>query len=228
VLLEKDLSVLVDGILEGRKSFANSMKYILINTGATFGNMFSVAGASLMLPFLPMLPKQILLTNFLTDFPYLSVASDNVDDEALAKPGQWDMKVIRNFMIVFGVHSSLFDGITFYIMYFHFKLKDSNFQTGWFLESVLTELCILFIIRTKKSFIYSKPGKALIITSAIAFVITIILPISPLADALSLGIAHTQQIIAIALILLLYVITADGLKILFFKLQDRKRIKANV
>ena len=228
VLLEKDLSVLVDGILEGRKSFANSMKYILINTGATFGNMLSVAGASLMLPFLPMLPKQILLTNFLTDFPYLSVASDNVDDEVLKKPGQWDMKVIQKFMIVFGIHSSLFDGLTFYIMYFHFKLKNSDFQTGWFLESVLTELCILFIIRTKKSFIYSKPGKALIITSAIAFVITVILPISPLADSLSLGIAHTQQIIAIALILLLYVITADGLKILFFKLQDRKRIKTNV
>ena len=113
-------------------------------------------------------------------------------------------------------------------MYFHFKLKNSDFQTGWFLESVLTELCILFIIRTKKSFIYSKPGKALIITSAIAFVITVILPISPLADSLSLGIAHTQQIIAIALILLLYVITADGLKILFFKLQDRKIIKTNV
>ena len=166
VLLEKDLSVLIDGIIEGRKSFTNSMKYILINTGATFGNMFSVAGASLLLPFLPMLPKQILLTNFLTDFPYLAVASDNVDEEVLRRPGEWNMKTLRNFMIVFGIHSSLFDFITFFSLYHYLGLKDTSFQTGWFLESVLTELFILFIIRTRKSFIKSKPGKTLLFTTA--------------------------------------------------------------
>jgi Mg2+-importing ATPase len=109
VLLEKDLSVLADGVQEGRKSFVNSMKYIFITTGATFGNMLSIAGASLFLPFLPMLPKQILLTNFVTDLPFLSVASDHVDNEELIKPKKWDIKMIRRFMIVFGLHSSFFD-----------------------------------------------------------------------------------------------------------------------
>ena len=222
VLLEKNLSVLADGIIEGRKSFANCMKYILINTGATFGNMFSVAGASLILPFLPMLPKQILLTNFLSEFPYLSVASDNVDAEVLEKPGKWKIKTIRSFMIVFGIHSSVFDFITFYTMYYYFKLTESNFQTAWFLESVLTELFILFIIRTKKTFLRSKPGKTLIITSSLSFVTTILLPVSSFASVLSINTAHFQQVRAIALILLLYIITADIIKVLFFKYQDKR------
>lgn len=218
VLLEKDLSVLSDGIYEGRKSFANSMKYILITTGATFGNMVSVAGASLILPFLPMLPKQILLTNFLTDFPFLYVASDNVDEEQMAKPGKWNLKVIRSFMIVFGIHSSLFDFITFFVLYFYFHLKDAPFQTGWFLESAITELLILFIIRTRQSFIKSKPGKMLLITGIISFLITILLPVSPFAAPLGLSYAHWQQVVAIVLILIGYVITADILKIIFFRL----------
>src|SRR5262249_53082204 len=115
VLMEKNLDVLADGIYEGRKSFTNSMKYILITTGATFGNMFSVAGASLILPFLPMLPKQILVTNLITDFPFLAIASDNVDQEQMERPGKWDLKMIRSFMIVFGLHSSVFDFLTFYV-----------------------------------------------------------------------------------------------------------------
>ena len=115
VLMEKDLSVLIDGIKEGRKTFSNTLKYIFINTGSTFGNMFSVAIASLLLPFLPMLPKQILLTNFITDFPYLTIASDNVDEEQLNQPGKWNLKFIRIYMLVFGIHSSIFDVITFII-----------------------------------------------------------------------------------------------------------------
>ena len=108
------------------------MKYIFITTGATFGNMFSVAGASLFLPFLPMLPKQILLTNLITDLPFLTIASDDVDKDQLANPGKWDLKVTRNFMIVFGLHSSIFDFITFYILYFYFKLSGAPFQTAGF------------------------------------------------------------------------------------------------
>lgn len=217
VLLEKDLSVLADGVTEGRKSFANSMKYILITTGATFGNMFSVAGASLFLPFLPMLPKQILLNNLITDFPFLTIASDHVDDIQLLRPGKWDLKMIRNFMIVFGLHSSVFDFITFYFLYFYFKLSGSAFQTGWFLESAITELLILFIIRTPKPFIKSKPGNLLLITALIAFCITIYLPFSPFASLLGLSIAHAQQVIVIALILVAYTVTGDILKIVFFK-----------
>ncbi|MBS1587923.1 MAG: magnesium-translocating P-type ATPase [Bacteroidetes bacterium] len=218
VLLEKDLSVLADGIEEGRKTFINSLKYIFINTGATFGNMFSVAGASLLLPFLPMLPKQILLTNFITDLPYITIASDNVDEEQLKKPRKWNMRVIRNFMIVFGLHSSIFDFLTFYVLYQVFKLRDSPFQTGWFVESVVTELCILFIIRTRKSFIASRPGKFLMISSFIALVITLALPFSPFAAELGLSVASISEVMAIGLIILAYVITADLLKLAFFRI----------
>lgn len=217
VLLEKDLSVLSDGILEGRKSFANSMKYIFITTGATFGNMLSVAAASLFLPFLPMLPKQILLTNSISDLPFLTIASDEVDKAELVAPRKWDMKLIRKFMIVFGIHSSIFDFITFYTLYYYFKLTGPAFQTGWFLESVLTELIIIFVIRTKKSFIQSRPGNLLLVFGSLAFILTIWLPVSPFAPALGLSLAHIQQAIALLIIMLAYTITADILKIFFFK-----------
>lgn len=216
VLMEKDLSVLADGVYEGRKSFVNSMKYIFITTGATFGNMFSVAGASLFLPFLPMLPKQILLTNLLTDLPFLSVASDHVDDEELARPKKWDIKLIRQFMIVFGLHSSFFDFLTFYLLYSYFRLSNAPFQTGWFLESTITELLIIFVVRTKKTVYKSKPGRMLMVTSIIALVLIIILPYSPLAQVLGLSIAHTAQVLAIMVILIAYMITADLLKRAFF------------
>jgi len=228
VLLEKDLSVLADGIYEGRKSFVNSMKYIFITTGATFGNMFSVAGASLFLPFLPMLPKQILLTNLVTDLPFLTIASDHADEDQLTMPGKWNLKMIRNFMIVFGLHSSIFDFITFYVLYVYFRLSGSPFQTGWFLESAITELLILYIIRTKKSFIKSRPGKWLLITGIIAFCITIFLPVSPFAGLLGFSVAHAQQLIAIALILVVYIITADLLKIIFFRISEKKERDNNI
>ncbi|HET9434800.1 MAG TPA: cation transporting ATPase C-terminal domain-containing protein, partial [Chitinophagaceae bacterium] len=201
--------------------FVNSMKYIFITTGATFGNMFSVAGASLLLPFLPMLPKQILLTNLVTDLPFLTIASDQADAEQLEKPGKWDLKLIRNFMIIFGLHSSIFDFITFYVLYIHLKLSDSAFQTGWFLESSITELLILFIIRTPKPFIRSRPGKLLLTASAFALLIIILLPISPFASTLGFSIVSTQQLSFLLAILVVYVITADVTKIIFFKYNRR-------
>lgn len=217
VLLEKDLSVLADGIEEGRKSFVNSMKYIFITTGATFGNMFSVAAASLLLPFLPMLPKQILLTNFITDLPALAIASDNVDQQQLASPGRWNMKLIRNFMIVFGLHSSLFDFLTFYVLYFHFHLTGAAFRTGWFLESVITELLILLVIRTKVSFFKSKPGNLLLLIAVFSLIMAIYLPWSPFAMSLGLmGVPITQVLVLLG-ILTAYMITADWLKVWFFK-----------
>jgi Mg2+-importing ATPase len=179
--------------------------------------MFSLAGASLILPFLPMLPKQILLTNLITDFPFLAVASDKVDDDTIEKPGKWNLRMIRSFMVVFGIHSSLFDFLTFYVMYFYFKLSESAFQTSWFIESVMTEILILYIIRTRKSFVKSKPGKMLMIVGVISVVITILLTLPPLAPLLGFSIAHSRQVIAILIILALYVITADLLKIVFFR-----------
>jgi P-type Mg2+ transporter len=217
VLMEKNLMVIVDGIKEGRKTFANTLKYIFINTGSTFGNMLSVAIASLLLPFLPMLPKQILLTNFITDFPYLTVASDNVDQEQLDKPGKWDLKFIRNYMIIFGIHSSIFDVITFIILLYVLKVKESAFQTGWFIESILTELFILFIIRTHKNFFKSKPGKYLFVLSILGLVITIALPYMPFAKEVGLVPLPFINFAAMLLIVLAYIITADVLKVWFFK-----------
>ncbi len=217
VLMEKNLMVLVDGIKEGRKTFANTLKYIFINTGSTFGNMFSVAIASLLLPFLPMLPKQILLMNFITDFPYLTVASDNVDHEQLDKPGKWDLKFIRNYMVIFGIHSSVFDLITFLTLLYVFKVKESAFQTGWFIESILTELFILFIIRTHKNFFKSRPGKYLFILSFLGLAITIGLPYSPFANNIGLTPLPFVNLSAMLLIVVVYIITADLLKVWFFK-----------
>lgn len=217
VLMEKELMVVADGIKQGRKTFSNTMKYLYINTGSTFGNMFSVAAASLMLPFLPMLPKQILLTNFLTDFPYLSVANDNVDPEVVEKPGKWDLKLIRNYMVYFGIHSSAFDLITFFTLYFLLKVKESDFQTGWFIESVLKELFILFVIRTRHSFLKSRPGKYLFILCVIGLVIAIGLPYSPFAMDFGLSPLPMVNLGAMLLIVAGYVITADLLKIWFFK-----------
>lgn len=218
VLMEKNLMVLVDGIKEGRKTFSNTLKYIYINTGSTFGNMFSVVIASLFLPFLPMLPKQILLTNFIADFPYLTVASDNVDEEQLEKPGKWDLKLIRKYMIIFGIHSSLFDVITFLTLLYILKVKESAFQTGWFIESVLTELFILFIIRTHKNFFKSKPSKYLYLLSIIGLIITLGLPYIPFfANEVGLIPLPLINLGAMLIIVAAYIFTADLLKVWFFK-----------
>ncbi len=217
VLMEKDLMVLADGIKEGRKTFANTLKYIYISTGSTFGNMCSVAAASLILPFLPMLPKQILLTNFITDFPYLTVADDNVDAEQLEKPGKWDLKLIRNYMVVFGLHSSLFDMITFLTLLYVLKVKEADFQTGWFVESVLSELFILFIIRTHKNFFTSKPAQSLFILSSIGLVFTLALPYMPFAKYVGLVPLPALNLGVILLIVTAYILTADLLKVWFFK-----------
>lgn len=217
VLMEKDLMVLVDGIKEGRKTFANTLKYIFINTGSTFGNMLSVAIASLILPFLPMLPKQILLTNFITDFPYLTIASDNVDQEQLDRPGKWNLKFIRNYMLFFGIHSSVFDVITFLTLFYVLKVKDAAFQTGWFVESIVTELFILFIIRTHKNFFKSTPGKYLFILSVLGLMLTIGLPYLPFANQAGLTPLPMLNLGVMLFIVMVYILTADLLKVWFFK-----------
>ncbi len=217
VLLEKDLAVLNAGILEGRRTFLNTLKYIYTNTSATFGNMFSMAGASLILPFLPMLPQQILMTNFLTDFPYMAVAADNVDENELMIPQKWNLKQLKNFMIVFGLHSSVFDYLTFFALYKLFKADADMFHTGWFIESICTELLILFVVRTHKSLLKSAPGKLLIALSIAGLAITVALPFTPFAKDLGFVVPPWKLIGIIVGILTLYVITADMIKVLFFK-----------
>jgi Mg2+-importing ATPase len=217
VLMEKDLMVLADGIKEGRKTFANTLKYIFVNTGSTFGSMCSVAVASLVLPFLPMLPKQILLINFITDFPYLTIASDNVDQQQLEKPGKWNLKAIRNYMIIFGIHSSLFDLITFLVLLFILKVKNSAFQTGWFIESTIAQLSILFIVRTHQNFLKSKPGRYLLILSIAGLLLTVTLPYLPFANALGFVPLPFVNFGVMLLIVAVYIFTADLLKVWFFK-----------
>ena len=220
VLLEKDLAVLNAGIMEGRRTFLNTLKYIYTNTSATFGNMFSMAGASLLLPFLPMLPQQILMTNFLTDFPYMAVAGDNVDEAELKIPQKWNIKHLKNFMIVFGLHSSIFDYITFFLLYRLYK-SEALFHTGWFIESICTELLILFVVRTHQSLLKSMPGKLLMVLSALGFVITLVLPFTPFAKALGFVVPPLHLLGIIAGILIAYVITADMIKVYFFRKQVR-------
>lgn len=217
VLIEKDLMVLVDGIKEGRKTFANTLKYIYISTGSTFGNMCSVAAASLILPFLPMLPKQILITNFLTDFPYMTVASDNVDEEQIERPGKWNLKLIRNYMVVFGLHSSAFDIITFLTLLYFLKVQEAFFQTGWFIESSLSELCILFIIRTHKNFFKSNPSKYMFIFSIIALIVTIGLPYTSFGIDAGMVPLPLMNLGVMLMIVVAYILTADLLKVWFFK-----------
>ncbi len=217
VLMERSLMVLADGIKEGRKTFSNTLKYLYISTGSTFGNMCSVAAASLLLPFLPMLPMQILLTNFLTDFPFLTVTTDNVDEEQLEKPGRWNLKVIRNYMILFGIQSSIFDLSIFITFYYILKVQAEVLQTSWFVESVASGVLIIFIVRTHKKFFKSKPSKYLLSLGSIVLFLTVLLPYMPFSGDLGMVALPMLNMGIIAVIVLSYVITADMLKVWFFK-----------
>ncbi|HEY7108511.1 MAG TPA: magnesium-translocating P-type ATPase, partial [Nitrososphaeraceae archaeon] len=162
VLLEKDLGVLAKGVQEGRRTFANTLKYIFMATSANFGNMFSMAGASLFLPFLPLLPKQVLLMNLLTDLPEMTISTDNVDRESVEKPRHWDIKFIRKFMIVFGLISTIFDYATFAVLLFVLHSTINQFRTAWFTESVISASIVVLVIRTRKPMFKSKPSKYLL------------------------------------------------------------------
>ena len=184
VLLEPGFRVLHDGILEGRKAFGNVMKYLLMGTSSNFGNMFSMAGAALFLPFLPMLPTQILLNNFLYDLAQITIPSDNVDDAYLRKPQHWDIGLIRRFMLFIGPISSIFDFLTFYVLISVFRASEAEFHTGWFVESLATQTLVLFVIRTTGNPLRSRPSRPLLLTSLAVVSIGILLPFSPAAPAL--------------------------------------------
>lgn len=221
VLLEKSLDVLKRGIELGRTTFANTLKYIYITTSANFGNMFSMAGASLFMPFLPLLPKQILLINFITDFPALTLAGDSVDSEMLNQPHRWDIRLIRNYMFTFGLISSVFDYLTFAVLLFGFRVQETAFQSGWFILSILTELLVLLVMRTQKPFFKSKPSPTLLYSSLIVAALTLLLPYLPVQNLL--GIAPVKPVILLSLlaIAVLYVITTEIAKYIFYKKHRR-------
>ena len=184
ILVEPGLRVLHDGIIEGRKAFGNVMKYLLMGTSSNFGNMFSMAGASLFLPFLPMLPMQILLNNLIYDLAQLTIPTDNVDESYLRKPQRWDIGLIRNFMVLIGPISSIFDFLTFYVLLHYFHTNEVQFHTGWFIESLATQTLVLFVIRTAENPFRSRPSGPLIATCLTAVAVGIYLPFSPLASVL--------------------------------------------
>ncbi len=217
VLLEKDLEVLLDGVREGRTTFANTLKYVFMATSANFGNMFSMAGASLFLSFLPLLPKQILLTNLLTDMPEMAIASDAVDKELIDVPRRWDIKFIQKFMIIFGLISSIFDYVTFGVLLFLLHANVEHFRTGWFQESVLSAALIVLVIRTRKPFFRSRPGNHLLIATLAVVGITLALPYTPLGPLF--GFSPLPLIFAAVLtgIIILYVATAEVAKWFFYR-----------
>ena len=184
ILLEPGLDVLHTGIREGRKAFGNVMKYLFMGTSSNFGNMFSMAGAAAFLPFLPMLPTQILLNNVLYDLAQITIPTDNVDDELISRPHPWTIDLIRNFMIVAGPISSIYDFLTFYVLIHFFRASEATFHTGWFVESVATQTLVVFVIRTLRNPLSSRASWPLTLTALGAVAVAIGLPYSPLAHVL--------------------------------------------
>lgn len=218
VLLRKSLRVLADGIIEGRRTFNNTMKYILMGTSSNFGNMVSAAGASFFLPFLPMTPVQILLTNSLYDLSQMSIPSDSVDHESLLKPRHWNIGFIKNYMIFFGPLSSLYDFLTFFVMLSFFKAQGALFQTGWFIESMATQILVIFIIRTARTpFFRSKPGFWVILTSLTMVGIAIVLPFTPLAKPLGFVTPPPYYFGILILLVITYLLLVETVKNLFLR-----------
>lgn len=217
VLLQNSLKVLISGINEGRRTFINTLKYIFVATSANFGNMFSMAGASLFLNFLPLLPKQILLTNLLTDFPSLQIASDSVDEDWLKRPVKWDMKFIKKFMVLFGITSSVFDYMTFAVLLFIFKADEGLFHTGWMLESIISAMVVMLIVRTARPVLVSKPSNRLLIAIMGVAVVLLAIIYSPINSYLGLIDLPIKALLALLGVSFLYALTAEILKKSFYK-----------
>ncbi len=220
VLLKQDLAVLHQGIVQGRTTFANTLKYVFMATSANFGNMFSVAGASFFLPFLPMLPKQILLINFLTDLPEMTIAGDNVDAVFVQRPRRWDIGFIRRFMLIFGPLSSLFDYITFGALLWLLRAnpgREALFRTGWFVESVLSAALVVFALRTRLPLGRSRPSRAMLAVTAGVALAVLALPYSPLAGLLGFQPLSPVFLAVIALIVAAYLGLAELVKRYFYR-----------
>jgi Mg2+-importing ATPase len=218
ILLEKSLRALKDGVIEGRKTFKNTMKYIKMGFSSNFGNMFSMMGASAFLPFLPMMPSQILLNNFLYDMSQTTLSTDNIDKEDTKKPLRWEMGYFGKYIIVFGVVSSLFDFLTFFLLYKVFHLTDGTFQTGWFMESIATQIFIVFIIRTKHvPFFKSHPRNWIVWSTLITVVIAWTIPYTPIGRLFSFSMLPFATSAAILGIVLVYLLVGEVVKYFFYR-----------
>jgi Mg2+-importing ATPase len=222
ILLKRDLRTLMNGIESGRRAFANTLKYICITTGSSFGNMVSMALATPLLPFLPMTPTQVLLTNFLTDMPLMAVAGDNVDREQREMPQRWRVRDIQSFMLVFGLLSSVFDLGTFWLLRTVYQAGEMVFQTAWFLVSVLTELVAILVLRTRRSVFASRPGNWLVGIAAIIAAGVFAAPgLAGIGDAFGLHPLAIPILAASAAIVLAYAAASEGVKSVFFRRQAR-------
>jgi Mg2+-importing ATPase len=217
ILLESDLGVLQQGVIEGRRTFGNIMKYIMMGTSSNFGNMFSMAGGSLFLPFLPMLPTQILLNNMLYDMSEIPIPMDNVDEEYLVRPRQWDINFVRKFMLTVGPISSIFDFITFFVMIKFFQAGESLFHTGWFIESMATQVLVIFIIRTHKNPLKSRPNRWLTICSLIVVALAVLLPFTPLAGLLGFVAPPPLFFLVLTGMVILYLLIVEQVKQWFYR-----------
>ncbi|MBS1118424.1 MAG: magnesium-translocating P-type ATPase [Deltaproteobacteria bacterium] len=221
VLLDRHLSVIRDGVLEGRRTYANTLKYINTTTSANLGNMLSMAVASFVLPFLPLLAGQILLNNFLSDVPAIGIADDSVDPELVARPQRWEIRSIARFMIMFGVLSSVFDLATFAILLGPFGAGEVSFRSGWFVESLLTELLIALVVRTRRPFWKSRPGTVLLVTTLALVPLTLAIPYLPYAGLLGFGPVPASLLLAIVAITMMYFASAELLKARMSRAVDR-------
>ncbi len=212
VLLDKDLAVLAEGIRQGRQVLTNTIKYVQVTISANFGNMISMAAATAFLPFLPLLPRQILLLNFLSDIPGVTIAGDRVDPEAVVEPHGWDTGALRRFMLTFGLISSVFDIGTFVILRVGFDATAEVFRTGWFIESTATELAVMLVLRTRRAAWRSRPGNALLVSSAIVAAVTVALPYTPLADGLGLAAPTAGVLVMLGLVTVAYVAATEAAK----------------
>ena len=226
VLLDKDLGVLADGVMEGRRIFANTIKYVLMGTSSNFGNMFSAAAASVVLSFLPMLPGQILLNNLLYDSGQLAIPGDRVDQEQLRAPSHWNIAFIRRFMLLFGPISSLFDFATFALMLFVFSAAPGEFRAGWFIESIATQTLIIFAIRTRRvPFLRSRPSAGLIAASLGVVALGIFLPLSPVAGVLGFDPLPVPFFLALLGMVVVYLVLVEAAKRWFFA-RDAQQLPA--
>jgi P-type Mg2+ transporter len=222
VLLEKSLDVLADGVSEGRRIFANTIKYVLMGTSSNFGNMLSAAVASAVLTFLPMLPSQILLNNLLYDTGQLTIPTDRVDEEQLDRPSHWDIASIRRFMLFFGPLSSVFDFLTFAVLLGPLRAGTTQFRTGWFVESLATQTLVIFAIRTRRvPFLRSRPSRALTLSALGTVAVGIAVPFSPLAETLGFSAPPIAFLLTLIGLAVLYLALIEMAKKRFYA--DRAR-----
>lgn len=217
VLLTKDLNVIVEGINLGRKTFVNTLKYIKVTLSANFGNMLTMSISSFFLPFLPLLPSQILLLNFMSDFPDLAIATDNVDQKEVEKPRTWDIKDLRNFMLTFGLVSTFFDLLVFGLLLWGFDVNPDEFRTAWFIESTLTELAAMMVLRSALPFWKSRPSTALLTSTFALALLVLLLPFIALGNLVSLVALSLPILITLFGIIVAYVVANEVTKVRFFK-----------